>query len=935
MSVSSVTTASFLSFARSRQDFTSELKSGFFSDTSNAKKVIEKAYAPLERLFDVSSKGKTELSLFTYTQEAQFIPALKTAIATLDSFCRKNKSTVPGYEEVERSKYYLECLLEAWTNKDKPVQKKENTPSSSKTRYPETQISVTPLSFHEVKAERNVEQNMFKQLAVTEVESAFGSFDPPPLLRSKNVKKIKPRLTLAGEDLLSFIKKNPSSELKQDTIKDHLQRAQNTIRTQLKDVVGKKAKTFTLQMVPELKESEAPQKRKLNDAQRQAAIAALESVKWDWAAAKEFFLNPQLAESLNSKSGPVQMMWDLVALREEWIEILVKAVVAEGRQIEKVADSQLKEDLTHSTVVYKVSNSGSADVTSDYDFSFVGPGEVWAVKAFNQAFRDIFIFESGKVFDVNAYTWGGYSPVDPKWDASWAKNADNEVQLKQKLEKFAEKQNAEHTLKPTVLTAWRTSQDRLSLIKFFRYLHPLLENEESEGLAKNLEASLLKSVNNVTSNSTEGLSFVNAKKEAYRVYGDSGVIQQRVDFIKAGIHSQLKKGVDPLQQKILEDLLEDPQALQLRASNDLYADRLEKYRLAVVQRDAMEDLYVALKPDKNGKKMFTADVVANKLDELLYLFLPNRDGKICFLDGDTSTDIEKCKEELIRKKHPVTVEMFLADLERFLENKDVECKRKQGEALLFASEPYNSQGAMYHNVVQLQMGKNGKESPLFGLHTLVQGVNENLGDFLKDYVHYADHEKNEGLFFVKSSKYLHRFNLLALDALKAVEFILKSEKPTAQESKDDKSKDDKFKDHAQKIAQLKQQLLCLDDGLAPVLKVRSKGEKAVTMPDGYVFNPAKWLGFVFDLASPSEKASGSYAVLQDELSSIGKDKPVVSIRLAQAERYPSSYGLSSPKFNAEIMLKTVNQLAAQINYLCRSHFETAKSRHTRNQSQAV
>ena len=99
-----------------------------------------------------------------------------------------------------------------------------------------------------------------------------------------------------------------------------------------------------------------------------------------------------------------------------------------------------------------------------------------------------------------------------------------------------------------------------------------------------------------------------------------------------------------------------------------------------------------------------------------------------------------------------------------------EVKQLLGQACFFASEAYHSEGAVKHVVAGLQGGKDNKKSALAKLtpENILQSYNEQLGDFLKDIMHYA--KDAPGKMFYRSSKYLFRLFDAVLELRKRPEF---------------------------------------------------------------------------------------------------------------------------------------------------------------------
>lgn len=99
-----------------------------------------------------------------------------------------------------------------------------------------------------------------------------------------------------------------------------------------------------------------------------------------------------------------------------------------------------------------------------------------------------------------------------------------------------------------------------------------------------------------------------------------------------------------------------------------------------------------------------------------------------------------------------------------------EVKKLLGEACFFASEAYHSEGAVKHVVAGLQ--GNDSQAALAKLTPIdiLQSFNEQLGDFLKDIVHYTHEDAPAGKTFYRSSKYLYRLFDAVLELRKRQEF---------------------------------------------------------------------------------------------------------------------------------------------------------------------
>ncbi|MBE9125559.1 MULTISPECIES: hypothetical protein [unclassified Coleofasciculus] len=103
-----------------------------------------------------------------------------------------------------------------------------------------------------------------------------------------------------------------------------------------------------------------------------------------------------------------------------------------------------------------------------------------------------------------------------------------------------------------------------------------------------------------------------------------------------------------------------------------------------------------------------------------------------------------------------------------------EVKKLLGEACFFASEAYHSEGAVKHVVAGLQGPNSAQALAQLTPEHILQSYNEQLGDFLKDIVHYTPQEQkpngSAGITFYRSSKYLYRLFDAVLEIKKRPQF---------------------------------------------------------------------------------------------------------------------------------------------------------------------
>ncbi len=89
------------------------------------------------------------------------------------------------------------------------------------------------------------------------------------------------------------------------------------------------------------------------------------------------------------------------------------------------------------------------------------------------------------------------------------------------------------------------------------------------------------------------------------------------------------------------------------------------------------------------------------------------------------------------------------------QNLKAEVERQLSNALFFASEAYHSKGTILHVVEGIQ-GKNQEVLAALTPNQILDSLNEQLGDFLKDIRHYTAEEVDDGTTFYRASKYMHR-----------------------------------------------------------------------------------------------------------------------------------------------------------------------------------
>jgi hypothetical protein len=378
------------------------------------------------------------------------------------------------------------------------------------------------------------------------------------------------------------------------------------------------------------------------------------------------------------------LMETLLAYRKQHVDDHVVAVIDEGVQLDKQATEARKQEraaaqaeaaragrtlppadspVVESHTVKDVVIAGSQTLTSDYDVSFVGPGEAWAVTAFNRRFRTQWGKESGSVFDTNVYNAGGYLPPPDL------------------AERSAEEQRTDAIVTAEGQAAYERVEDVLSLVKVAKFIG-------DEGQWRAFGSGILTSL----SGEQKAQAAQNLDR-AWQLYQQT---QAAVEARKQQVmDEQLAKGV-----RVDAGNRQQQEELEMTASNLLYEEKLRAVQAAQERRDA----YLAA-----------------------------------------------------RRSAALRGEPLGADDEVQLDLLNVAMRDAQGEALLFANEPYYSQGATMHVVGKLQREK--PETPeqqrlKLSAAEVLQSINEQFGDFLKVL---GEHSGDAfAVSLIESSKYLYR-----------------------------------------------------------------------------------------------------------------------------------------------------------------------------------
>ena len=242
-----------------------------------------------------------------------------------------------------------------------------------------------------------------------------------------------------------------------------------------------------------------------------------------WKKVKETYAEPPEGK---------EAMKELLAYRKQYVDSLIAHAIA-GTDI-------------------KAKAFGSTNLTSDYDVSLKGAGNVGAVEKFNKRFRGDWKQEAGLVFDTNVYTDGNFLPDVDKNKGKYGK-------IKSKEEKLEPITNAKQKTKDTA------NQDAAALTKTRKHM--------SQGDWSDYKTNILNSIEDSAKKAQGKKAFGQAEKnykkwlqellkEAHRIKTNAEADDKKFEIAV----TELEKQVDTL-HKANPDI-------ELLASNNLYVKKL-------------------------------------------------------------------------------------------------------------------------------------------------------------------------------------------------------------------------------------------------------------------------------------------------------------------------------------------------------------------------
>lgn len=403
---------------------------------------------------------------------------------------------------------------------------------------------------------------------------------------------------------------------------------------------------------------------------------------------------------------------------------------------------------TYPGVIWK--SVGSMSLTSDYDITITVPGAAslaaMAVRDFNTQIRNIFGKQPGTAFDTNLYV-KDFVSVKGKGRGAGAED--------------------HSPPQPKNVKMMEAGQDTAALLKQRRFMIQSEYDALMRSTLTSIEASFLKRLGKEKSAlSPSELQKLNKLLGANRKQFETADAQYKIAQAKLA-EKLIAMQQDPARQKEVTEKL-----AQIRDSEEHIAALAPikaelndiNNAIAEAELDTSPDgaaLLAALRAEKVGIETRISTKDADLIRE---------NGGDLALEASNDVYLDCMHEVYIMEQELEQMEKVQttdeAAKKMLIEGLKSRIRDKTSEATFFASEAYQTEGAVEH-VVQGMQG-DGKLDNV-SIWQFLESFNENVGDFMKDMKHYAgahgeDELRDMGKAFYKSSKYVHRL----LDTVKEI-----------------------------------------------------------------------------------------------------------------------------------------------------------------------
>ncbi|MFC1770922.1 hypothetical protein ACFLZV_03450, partial [Candidatus Margulisiibacteriota bacterium] len=452
-------------------------------------------------------------------------------------------------------------------------------------------------------------------------------------------------------------------------------------------------------------------KRSLGKRQRQIAYSALK-LAGGWKKAQALY-----------KEGFPQLMWDIWALRKEIVNEMITNICAELNEDESLKDEKVA---SFTKGIHNKLEVGSIEIGSDKDVILVGPFAARAVRMFNERFPVYFGYESGYLFDTNAYIIGSLLPVtlpEPKEPGKYDPRAQKYKKMFEDAEKLLE--SPEFSEKKEALLE---EQIKYALVKVAKYY-----TSGTSGGKDGLEKWLKLLVSN--------LDILPKKSKIYKMWGDCWEDIDNLPYSEFQEKYE-KKGISEREINI-QDQFNDAWTIlhysNIKENKKRFKDYLmddKQFKLIKKFRGAWE----ILKTVESNITRHTDDTKKEDRELAAYNKLYNT-----YLTNYDQVLHGSLYKALMQKQSNKSFKSNVVD-------NYIKLKKAQFNLLLYANEPYYTQETLRDVVLSWQMGLTTTLPAKSYLISLI----ENFGNY-----HEKFPKKLIALEYILCMKYLFRCSFAA------------------------------------------------------------------------------------------------------------------------------------------------------------------------------
>ena len=474
-----------------------------------------------------------------------------------------------------------------------------------------------------------------------------------------------------------------------------------------------------------------------------------------WEEARQYYRQEKITQEtmLSLVDFRGKMVGDKSELVDKVIKQTLEYVINKNKNLEK--QHGLKGGSLGQPKQVKFSAPGSQSPTSDIDYNLKGDGTEFAVKIFNELFKQEFGYEAGTFFDVNVYSkdflpdvFSAGNDVGVKKSTA-KKNQElldkfNNPEEQEKLSK-EDKEKAgeikEKDLKPrdgkgTKEFELQGGFDAMDII-----------GQEIYSLVKIQMYMTIEEWQTYRKNAVEGLGEESPIKKE---------IEQKFDYAEVKYRKYLETIVQGIDNSIPQDELKQLSIAKLKHKRE-EAEHKEFDKTLAAHNRAYEAKLLEIEELRDEIKVINAQILQNhKNEEDLQAQAKMLAPTLKAMIKKSLTDAKLLEiKELIDKVQVINAHFLQnrkneKDLQAQVQMLAQTVKAMINESLTYANEAYLTEGGVAHVVGTKQI----KANLTFSADQYVQAFNENIGDAFKELTR---HETDgHGYAAVKAGKYIHR-----------------------------------------------------------------------------------------------------------------------------------------------------------------------------------